>query len=38
MSYKIDLKTTARDKGLYILIKGTIQYETITIENIFAET
>ncbi|MFX8581916.1 hypothetical protein ABTM27_20895, partial [Acinetobacter baumannii] len=39
MSHEIDIKTTAlkRDKeGQYILIKGSIQEEDITIINIYA--
>ena len=38
ISDKIDfkIKTITRDKGHYIMIKGTIQEEDITIVNIYA--
>ena len=38
ISAKIDFKTKAkvRDRGHYIMIKGTIQQEDITLVNIYA--
>ena len=38
ISDKIDfkIKTITRDKGHYIMIKGTIQEEAITIVNVYA--